>query len=68
MIYIYLPIFFLILLSSVFISNKVVKLKISSVRYTEIDGVRGYLALFVFLHHSYIWHVFLNTNKCIFNI
>lgn len=63
MIYIYLPIFFLILLSSVFISNKVVKLKISSVRYTEIDGVRGYLALFVFLHHSYIWHVFLNTNN-----
>lgn len=63
MIYIYLPIFILILILSVFITNKIIKLELSPVRYTEIDGIRGYLALFVFLHHSYIWHVYLNTNK-----
>ena len=63
MIYIFIPIFILVVILSVFVSNKVVKLNLSSVRYTEIDGVRGYLAVFVFFYHSYIWHVFLNTNK-----
>ncbi len=30
-------------------------------RYTTIDGLRGYLAVFVFLHHAVIWHVYLHT-------
>lgn len=30
-------------------------------RYTSIDGLRGYLALGVFLHHACIWHFFLQT-------
>ncbi len=28
-------------------------------RYATIDGLRGYLALFVFLHHACIWFVYL---------
>jgi len=47
---------------TVIISNKVIKLDIENVKYPEIDGIRGYLGFFVFLHHSYIWHIYLNNN------
>lgn len=30
-------------------------------RYASIDGLRGYLAFFVFLHHSCIWYFYLKT-------
>ncbi len=30
-------------------------------RYASIDGLRGYLAFFVFLHHSAIWYSYLRT-------
>ena len=32
-------------------------------RFVTIDGLRGYLALFVFLHHSSIWYYVLRTNR-----
>lgn len=32
-------------------------------RYDSIDGLRGYLALFVFLHHSCIWYFSLRTGR-----
>lgn len=32
-------------------------------RYAAIDGLRGYLALFVFLHHSCIWYFFPKTGQ-----
>lgn len=32
-------------------------------RYSSIDGLRGYLAYFVFLHHSCIWYFYLRTGK-----
>lgn len=32
-------------------------------RYSSIDGLRGYLAFFVFLHHSSIWFFYLRTGK-----
>ena len=32
-------------------------------RFAPIDGLRGYLAFFVFLHHSCIWYFFLHTGK-----
>jgi peptidoglycan/LPS O-acetylase OafA/YrhL len=32
-------------------------------RFVSIDGLRGYLAFFVFLHHSSIWYFFLRTGK-----
>ncbi|MEL4035226.1 hypothetical protein AAEZ52_23965, partial [Pseudomonas aeruginosa] len=28
-------------------------------RFVTIDGLRGYLAFFVFLHHSSIWYYYL---------
>ena len=32
-------------------------------RFSSIDGLRGYLAFFVFLHHSCIWYFYLRTGK-----
>ena len=32
-------------------------------RFDTIDGLRGYLALFVFLHHSSIWYFYLRTGR-----
>jgi peptidoglycan/LPS O-acetylase OafA/YrhL len=32
-------------------------------RFTSIDGLRGYLASFVFLHHPSIWYFYLRTGK-----
>ncbi len=32
-------------------------------RFLSIDGLRGYLALFVFLHHSSIWYFYLRTGR-----
>lgn len=32
-------------------------------RFASIDGLRGYLAFFVFLHHSSIWYFYLRSGK-----
>lgn len=32
-------------------------------RFSTIDGLRGYLAFFVFLHHSSIWYFYLRSGK-----
>ncbi len=32
-------------------------------RVASIDGLRGYLAFFVFLHHSSIWYFYLRTDQ-----
>ena len=32
-------------------------------RFASIDGLRGYLAFFVFLHHSAIWYFWLRTDQ-----
>ncbi|MGP3789247.1 acyltransferase family protein [Pseudomonas sp. B392_1p] len=32
-------------------------------RYLALDGLRGYLAFFVFLHHSCIWYFYLKTGR-----
>jgi peptidoglycan/LPS O-acetylase OafA/YrhL len=32
-------------------------------RFGTIDGLRGYLAFFVFLHHAGVWYFFLQTGK-----
>ena len=60
--YLFLPFLFLVLFIAVFITNTLIKIELPSVKYHEIDGIRGYLAFFVFLHHSYIWSVFLKTD------
>jgi peptidoglycan/LPS O-acetylase OafA/YrhL len=32
-------------------------------RFVAVDGLRGYLALSVFLHHSVIWYYYMHTGK-----
>ncbi len=32
-------------------------------KFESIDGIRGFLAFFVFLHHCYIWQSFIKTGK-----
>lgn len=32
-------------------------------RFVSIDGLRGYLAFFVFLHHSSVWYFYLHTER-----
>ncbi|WP_395067171.1 acyltransferase family protein [Flavobacterium sp.] len=62
-IFLFLPFLFLVLFIAIFITNKLIKIELQLVKYAEIDGIRGYLAFFVFLHHSYIWSVFLKTDE-----
>jgi peptidoglycan/LPS O-acetylase OafA/YrhL len=61
--YLFLPFLFLVLFIAVFVTNKLIKIDLPIVKYNEIDGVRGFLAFFVFLHHSYIWSVFIKTQE-----
>ncbi len=51
-----------ILLVTVYVLNIIKPLPISDVKYPSIEGLRGYLAFFVFIHHSYIWYHYLKTN------
>ncbi|WP_322042752.1 acyltransferase [Paraburkholderia sp. J67] len=32
-------------------------------RFVTIDGLRGYLAFFVFIHHSCVWYFYLKTSE-----
>ncbi len=57
-----LPIFLVLLLTIVGV-NKAIPLDIAPVAHPEIDGIRGYLAFFVFLHHSYIWQHYIHTKS-----
>jgi len=34
---------------------------VSTTRNVAVDGLRGYLAFFVFLHHAYIWYFYLTN-------
>jgi peptidoglycan/LPS O-acetylase OafA/YrhL len=62
-IYLYLIPIFVVLWVTTIAINKFIKLDLLPVKYPEIDGVRGYLAFFVFLHHSYIWQQYLQTKE-----
>ena len=53
------------LVGTVFFINKIAPIALYPIKYPEIDGIRGYLAFFVFLHHSYIWNYFLKTDSWI---
>jgi len=59
----YLLSILVVLIVSVLLTNKLIKIDIHEVRYPEIDGLRGYLAFFVFLHHAYIWRFFLQNGE-----
>jgi peptidoglycan/LPS O-acetylase OafA/YrhL len=56
-----LPILPIILLAliTVHLMGKVMPIQIAKGHYAAIDGLRGYLAFLVFLHHSIIWYFFL---------
>ena len=60
---VFLPVLFISLFIAVFVTNKIIKVNLPNVKYVEIDGLRGFLAFLVFLHHSFIWSVFIKTNK-----
>ncbi|MDQ1165070.1 acyltransferase [Flavobacterium sp. SORGH_AS_0622] len=61
-VFIFLIPILVVLILSVFTVNKIIKIDLTEMRYPEIDGLRGYLAFFVFLHHAYIWQIFLKTS------
>ncbi len=55
----------LIALTTGFAINLKYKLKTFPARYEGIDGLRGFLAICVFVHHSNIWYKYLHTGKWI---
>ncbi|MEI6822444.1 MAG: acyltransferase [Bacteroidota bacterium] len=52
-----------IALLTVKIISKIKGVKPAEVKYTTIDGLRGYLAFLVFMHHSVVWYFFLRTSE-----
>jgi peptidoglycan/LPS O-acetylase OafA/YrhL len=53
----------LVALSTTFIIYKKNGAPPTQGRFAAIDGLRGYLAFFVFLHHACIWYFYLHTGK-----
>lgn len=49
-------------LFSIHILNKIFKIPLKSVKHESIEGLRGYLAFFVFIHHAIIYYYYLRTN------
>ncbi|MFC5271313.1 acyltransferase family protein [Adhaeribacter terreus] len=54
---------YLIAFATGFLLHKCYKHPFTTNRYETIDGLRGLLALGVFIHHAHIWHQFLQTGK-----
>ncbi|MEN2398375.1 acyltransferase [Flavobacterium sp. MC2016-06] len=54
---------FLIAYATSYVINLKYKVNNLSSRYESIDGLRGFLAIGVFIHHSSIWIQYLQTNK-----
>jgi len=59
------PFFALIIYSIAFLTGYLIKTNIKPIllngRYECIDGMRGFLALGVFIHHSSIWYQYIHT-------
>lgn len=53
----------IIALNTVFFLGKESNIPLDKERFASIDGLRGYLAFFVFLHHSCIWYFYLHTGQ-----
>ena len=56
----FIIVYFIAILSAFFIHRKI-KPDIYVTRYETIDGLRGFLALGVFIHHSALWYQFIKT-------
>ena len=52
-----------IALATCFLIAKLSRSEFIEGRYVSIDGLRGLLAFFVFLHHSCIWYFYINTGQ-----
>ncbi len=52
---------FLIAFSTGYVIQRIAKPVETTARYQSIDGLRGFLALSVFIHHASIWHHYLAT-------
>jgi len=50
-------------LATVYFIVRVVDVPSIQGRFASIDGLRGYLAFFVFLHHSSIWYFYLHSGE-----
>ncbi len=50
---------FAIAFTTAYILRKIFPPKNTSIRYETIDGLRGFLAVGVFIHHTTIWHQYL---------
>ncbi len=53
----------LVILSVTYLVSRLLRIEYKRHRYTAVDGLRGFLATFVFLHHSAIWYFFLRTHQ-----
>ncbi len=53
----------LLILLYVFLLKKIFKIQIEPVKYITLDGLRGYLAIFVFIHHSCVYYFYLKTGR-----
>jgi peptidoglycan/LPS O-acetylase OafA/YrhL len=53
----------LLALATCFLLAKIFGSPADPKRLAAIDGLRGYLAFFVFLHHACIWHFYLQTGR-----
>src|ERR1035438_10016436 len=58
--FLFLPALAMVLLTTKLFLNYSGK-KVPEVAFQPIDGLRGYLAFFVFIHHSCIWYFYLKT-------
>lgn len=45
------------------VSDRIFHIRPAKGRFGPIDGLRGYLAFFVFLHHSAFWYIYLRTRQ-----
>ncbi|MBV8252109.1 MAG: acyltransferase [Chitinophaga sp.] len=62
-----LPMFLILLLVLLWVTvvSRFLDLRPQEGRFKSIDGLRGYLAIYVFLYHSILWYFFLQTGKWI---
>jgi peptidoglycan/LPS O-acetylase OafA/YrhL len=54
---------FLIAFATAYVLTRTYKIENASSRYETIDGIRGFLALGVFIYHSAVWFQFLHINS-----
>ncbi len=62
-----LPMLLILLLVLLWVTvvSRLLRLEPQEGRYKSIDGLRGYLAIYVFLYHSILWYFFLQTGQWI---